>query len=46
VGFFSLGLVGLGDSGMGRCCGCVEDESEGGWWLLRGLRGLRGLNVW
>lgn len=43
VGFFSLGLVGLGDSGVGRRCGCVEDESEGGWWLLRGLRGLK---VW
>ena len=30
MGFFSLGLVGLGESGVGRRCGCVEDESEGG----------------
>ncbi len=36
MGFFSLGLVGLGDSGVGRRCGCVEDESEG----VEGVEGV------
>ncbi len=46
MGFFLLGLVGLGDSGVGRCCGCVEDESEGVV-VVEGVEGVEGVvNVW